>query len=379
MNVDVDVVVVGGGPAGLATSRQLQLAGVEHVVLERTRAVGALWSSLYDGLTLHSGKVSLPDLPFPRGTPLFPTRDQFAAYLRAYRDRFDLPVDVGVEVRSVERDGDRFVVTRGASALRARAVVVATGVMGNPRIPSIPGRESFRGRTLHSIEYKRADDFAGRRVLVVGAGSSGADIAAATSRVAAKVVVSVRDGVAVYPRSVFGVPTQYWIAHVGSRLPEPAWNAIVGAFDALSSLAGGGPPALPPPASKDWALTHTPIFGLHLNDAVEAGRVVVAKGPREFVPDGMRFVDGSVEDFDDVVFATGFRPDLRVLGFPVTVDDHGAPVCVDARGRESPTGVRSVDDPDVFFVGYNHIPGGLFNIRKEAPVVARLLRQRRAR
>ena len=156
------VVVVGAGPAGLATSHELARRQIDHVVLERGATPGHSWATLYDSLILHTGKhlSALPGMSFPRSTPLFPSRAQFLEYLARYAAEFRLPVQTGADVTTVVRaSGAGWMVhTRGAS-LHTRALVVATGIVSNPCAAVIPGRGSFAGRVIHSRDYRRPDEF----------------------------------------------------------------------------------------------------------------------------------------------------------------------------------------------------------------------------
>ena len=132
------VAVIGAGPAGLATSRELGRAGVPHVVVERGAAVGHTWENLYDGLVLHTGKhlSSLPGMPFPSSTPLFPTRRDFLEYLRRYAETFQLPVRTGGDVVRVTRAGTRWRVRTGSGEeYDARVVVMAPGSSRNRTSP----------------------------------------------------------------------------------------------------------------------------------------------------------------------------------------------------------------------------------------------------
>ncbi|MGH9315401.1 MAG: flavin-containing monooxygenase, partial [Vicinamibacterales bacterium] len=182
----IPVVIVGAGPAGLASSRELSRRGVEHVVIERGE-IGHTWAHLYDSLVLHTGKhlSSLPGLPFGSRTPLFPPRAAFVEYLRSYAALFRLPVRTGVLVERIERADGAWLVTTSGGPLQAGGVVMATGIVANPVVPPFPGRERFSGEVLHSVEYRRPAPFAGRRVLVVGAGNSAGEIAPELARAGA--------------------------------------------------------------------------------------------------------------------------------------------------------------------------------------------------
>src|SRR3989442_13376156 len=192
----VDVVVVGGGPAGLAPSQQLRQHGVPHRVLERGDTVGSTWANLYDSLPLHTGKhmSSLPGMPFPRSAPLFVPRREFLEYLRRYALAFDLPVETGHAVERVTRTDGAWTVRTSRGEYAAEVLIVATGIVANPRIPALPGRQWFGGRVVHSVEYRRPDSYRGRRGLVVGGGNSGAEIGSQTARARGKVATAARSG-----------------------------------------------------------------------------------------------------------------------------------------------------------------------------------------
>src|SRR5262245_62006232 len=241
-------VVIGAGPAGLATSRELGRQGIDHVVLERGDALGHTWANLYESLVLHTGKhlSSLPGLPFSRTTRLFPSRRDFLHYLEEYARQFHLPIRTGADVDPLTRvDGRWRVRTTAGAELTSTVVVIATGIVSNPFTASIPGREQFAGRVFHSVEYQRPDAHVGRRVLVVGAGNSAGEIAAELAAAGAHVSIAVRSGARVVPRDVFGVPIQYLAVGI-SRLPRPVQRSIAGAIARASELARG-PAVLSPP------------------------------------------------------------------------------------------------------------------------------------
>src|SRR5688572_22280499 len=153
MTRSYDTVVIGAGPAGLATSRELGRRGVDHVVLERGDSIGHTWANLYDSLVLHTGKhlSSLPGLRFPQTTSLFPSRLEFLDYLHRYAGAFRLPLELNANVIDVVRGARGWTVRTDVGLdVWARAVVVATGIVANPHVADIPGRERFRGEVAHS-------------------------------------------------------------------------------------------------------------------------------------------------------------------------------------------------------------------------------------
>jgi cation diffusion facilitator CzcD-associated flavoprotein CzcO len=353
-------VVIGAGPAGLATSHELQRRGIEHVVLERGE-VAESWSRLYDSLTLHTGKhmSHLPGMRFPRGTSLFVSRDRFLEYLHEYRRRFALPIESGTEVTSLERENGHWRVGANGRVLTAKAVVVASGIISNPRVPKVPGLGEFRGEVRHSITYRKPEEVRGKRVLVVGAGNSAGEIASELGREGIDTTVAVRSGANVVPLQILGIPIQY-LAWVIRSLPRPARAVIVGAMRKMTELRNG-PPVLPRPAVGP--LDAIPLIGFRLVDAIRNGSVKLRGGVERFTATGVIFADGTEEPFDVVLLATGFRAALGFLGPLVQTDEKGF-------GRRSDR-VVSTDQPNLFFVGHNYdATGGLTNIRHDAPLAA---------
>jgi len=356
---DRAVIVIGAGPAGLAVSHELALKGVDHVVIERG-AVGESWRRYYDGLVLHTGKhlSSLPDMSFRREDPMFVTRRRFVEYLQTYATKMRLPVRAGVEVRRVSREGGRWRLATMDGSWSCRVLVVATGIASSPVVPVLPGQSQFSGRIRHSIEYRQPEPFAGKRVLVVGAGNSGGEIAAELTRAVVPVTIAIRSGVVVVPRDILGVPTQY-LGRVLRALPRDIAESVAAAV--TRRRASRLPPSLP--SSSASPLDEIPLIGMHLPDAITAGRVVVRPGVVGFTPRSVVFADGSEGDFDEVIMATGFHAALDPLGGLVRRDPRGFAWRTDR--------VTSADQPDLYFVGQEYdATGGLSNIRHDAPLAA---------
>jgi cation diffusion facilitator CzcD-associated flavoprotein CzcO len=352
------VLVIGAGPAGLATSHELARNGVPHLVVERGRHVGQTWADLYDSLVLHTarGLSTLPGLAFPRETPIFPSRREFWQYLSRYAETFKLPVQTSTDIVALGRDNGGWLArTASGETLSARAVVVATGIVANPFVPEIPYQDRFGGRVFHSVHYHRPDDLADRRVLVVGAGNSAGEIAVELARAGAKVALAVRTGGAVLPRDIAGIPMHYLAVGL-SFLPKASQRAAMTLANRIQMVARG-PGVLPPPAPT--RCPKIPLIGFHLVDAIREGTIQIRGRLKEFTPDGVRFGDDASEPFDAVILATGYRAAVGMLHGSIRLDDCGFGL---RRDR-----VVSVDQPDLYFVGHNYdIRGGLFNIGRDA-------------
>ncbi len=203
--------MVGAGASGLAVAAALKRRGREPVLLERDEAVGGTWERRYDRLHLHTVRSfsGLPYHPLPRSLPRYVSKDAYARYLSDYSTHFKLDVRSGQPVERIRRDGAAWIVETGGGELRTHAVVVATGRHNVRTLPDWPGAGDFEGRLLHSEDYRSGREFADCRVLVVGLGNSGAEIAAdLVEQDASTVSVAVRSRPPISSREVAGVPVQ---------------------------------------------------------------------------------------------------------------------------------------------------------------------------
>ena len=352
------VVVIGGGPAGLATSYELKRRGIDHIVLERGEVADSFRNRVYDSLTLHTGKhmSSLPGMPFGRSAPLFIGRDLFVDYLRRYRETFALPVE-RAEVRSVSRDGEEWLIETDERSVRARHLVVATGIMSNPIMPSLAGSDEFAGTIRHSSSYRRPDECRGKRVLVIGCGNSAGEIASELGGAGVDTTVAIRSGNNIVPLQFLGIPIQY-LAYGLLKLPRFTRAPLLEGLRRLIELQRG--PAVIPRGSTS-PLEAIPMIGFRLDDAIRNGSVRLRHKVERLTPAGARFSDGTEEPFDEIIMATGFR---AAVGF--------LPVAIDERGfAQRSDRVRSREYPHLYFVGHTYdAAGALFNIRRDARLAA---------
>ena len=360
-----EVIIVGGGPGGLAVSQQLGERGIGHVVLEKGAHPGWMWSHTYDSLRLHTGRhlSALPGMPYPKGTDLFPSRADFLRYLTRYVERFSIPLQVGLEARALERAGDNWRVKTDSVWIEAQAVVVATGIMSAPVLPQLPGLAEFGGTVVHSSEYRRPSPYVQQRVLVVGIGNSGAEIATELADAGANVSVSVRSGANNVPRSIAGIPSQY-LGWAISWLPKRLQQRLARLLGAIGAAARGGTPI---PRKQGYGeCPDVPLIGLKLANSIRAGTVALLGEVTGFTDHGAQFADGTEREFDCVILATGYQAAIDWMG---DLADRDA--CGFAKRRDR---VRSIDCPGLYFVGHNYDGrGGLYNIAIDAKRIARLI------
>lgn len=368
-----DVLIVGAGPAGLAVGGALAMAGRRARLLERGPSPGTAWHHHYARLHLHTVKElsALPGLPFPDDAPRYVPRQGVADYLAAYAAHHALDVRTGQAVTRVERNGavGWRVVTEDGTAQSARAVVLATGANAVPVRPPLPGEDAFGGRIVHSHAYRDAAPFAGQRVLVVGMGNTGAEIALDLAEAGVATTISVRSPINVVRRDVLGRPTQR-TAMLLAKLP-PAWGDRLGVW--LRDLTVGDltpwglrtPPVSPLRQLRETG--RTPVIDLGTLDLVRAGRIAIRPGIASLTAGGVRFGDGREEPFDALLLATGYKPAVQPLlpGVDLPVDARGLPRDIVGRG----------DATGLYFVGFELTrPGGLLNtIADQARTVAAAL------
>jgi putative flavoprotein involved in K+ transport len=368
-----DVVVIGAGPAGLATAAALGEAGIEALVVDRGEHVGTSWRGHYDRLHLHTVRwlSHLPGLRIPAREGRWVSRDGVIRYLEQYAEHHRLNVRTGVEVTAIERAGAAWRVSSPQGDLTARQVVVATGYNHTPYVPDWPGRDGFDGELIHAGAYRNGRPYAGRDVLVVGAGNTGAEIAVdLVEHGAARVRLSFRTPPHILRRELGGLPAQVTgvllrrvPARIADELAEPVRRRSV------PDLTERG---LPDPGKGVYTRANRgeiPILDVGLIDAVRDGRVEPVPEVTGF--DGARalLVGGRSIEPDVVIAATGYKRGLEPLV--------GRLQLLDARGVPRVHGDRTAAHaPGLRFVGYTNPISGMFReIAMDARRIARAIRR----
>lgn len=348
--------VIGAGPAGLACAALLRRSG-EHVVLLERDEIGAAWETRYDRLHLHTVRwlSSLPGYSIPRAYGKWPSREHVVEYLRAYAEWNGLDVRSGIAVERVDRGGDAWVLRTPSGEIESPRVVVATGLSSVPFLPEWPG--AFAGTVVHSFAYRNPEPYRGLRVLVVGSGNSGAEIAVDLADGGAReVLLAVRTPPNVVRRDTLGIPSQLLGIATG-RLPAPAVDRIASTLRrvAIPDLAPYGLPAPRRPYSDFLRRGVIPILDVGLVDAVRKGRVRVVAAVEGFADGSVALADGGSAEVDAVIAATGFRPGLEgLVGHLGVLDERGLPVVHGA--------AELVDTPGLHFVGYRLTLGGMLRM-----------------
>lgn len=308
----VETVIIGGGQAGLAVGYYLQQQGRPFVILEANERVGDSWRKRWPSLRLYSPARldGLPGMPFPAPRNSFPTASEMADFLRAYAERFELPVLTRTGVDGVERNGDSYLVSAGERQFEAQNVVVATGVFQHERpvVPAFATELDPRIRQLHSADYRSPEQLQAGPVLVVGAAHSGGDIAYEVAGAGHETILSGPDTGQV-PFDIEGP-----LAPVVFPVLRFVWTRIMTVSTPIgrkmkAKLRGHGGPALRVKRADLEAVGVERV--LERTAGIEDGKPVLD--------------DGRVLDVANVVWCTGFRNDFGWIRLPLPLDEDGYP------------------------------------------------------
>ncbi len=316
-----DSVIIGGGQAGLSVAYFFRRYQIDYLILDDQQEAGGSWLNTWDSLQLFSPVPysSLSGWMMPQGEKQYPGKDEFIEYIKAYEKRYEFPIHRPVSVNTASREGGLFVIETNRGTYKSKTLVSATGSLANPFIPAYPNADQFKGRQLHSSEYRRPDKFEDQKVIIVGGGNSGAQILAEVSKVADTQWVTLED-----PR--------FLPDHVDGRyLFQEATNKF-----------------LNKKPKNDVKFSLGDIVMLDsVKEALKRG-VLQARRPFEsFYDKGVIWPDGEPEAFDAVIWCTGFKSNLK----------HLTPLGVIENNRIATKYTRSQKEPNLWLVGYGSWTG----------------------
>ncbi len=374
------VCVIGAGPSGIAVTRALRDAGFEVVGFERHHDVGGIWdidnpgTPMYRSAHLISSRTHSPlcDVAMPEDYPDYPSHRQLLAYLRALADQLGVrehfsfsttvaavqPTETGWDVTTVPTAGGDETTTH------VDAVVMCSGNQWVPNVPEYPG--TFDGEVRHSNTHRDLTDFTDRRVLIVGAGNSGCDIACDAAQTAESAWISMRRGYRFVPKHIFGMPSDVF-AHRGPSLPGKLEQK---ALTKLLDVLNGDLTRLGLQKPDHDVLASHPILNTRILDHLAHGDLTAKPDVERLDGDGVVFVDGTRVEVDLIIWATGYRVSFPYLADGVVTPRRNDPdlfLNVSHRGRD-----------DIFALGILEVDASAWPIiTQQAELVARSLTVRR--
>jgi thioredoxin reductase len=302
--------IIGAGPSGLAAARNLQKNNIPFIGFEKYSNVGGLWdidnphSTVYESAHLISSKTmtEFHEFPMKENTPDYPSHRHLRDYFRDFADHFDLKkhyiFNATVEKITHDKDGLWTVYYNGTSQ-KVRGVIIATGTLHYPNFPEYPGK--FSGEIIHSSQYKSADIFLNKRVLIVGAGNSGCDIAVDAVYKAKKIDMSLRRGYHFVPKYLFGKP-----ADTVGKMKIPGLFKKPVQKNILKMVMGDATRLGFPKPDHDLFESHPIVNSLVLYHAGH-GDISIKKDIEKFEDKKVFFKDGSHEEYDLIVYSTGYK------------------------------------------------------------------------
>jgi amino acid transporter len=307
--------IIGAGPSGLIMARAFIKEGIPFDCFERYRDVGGLWdpdnpgTPIYESAHFISSKWTsyFYGFPMPDHYPDYPSYRQILDYIRSFARAFGLYEHITFNtsvVSAVPVDGKwRVTLSNGEARLYA-GVVACPGVTWHASMPNIPGAETFEGEIRHSVSYMKPEEFKGKRVLVVGAGNSGVDIACDAAKFGDKAFFSVRRGYRFVPKHLFGIPTDVLMS--GKVLP-PKGVAISTDVGKMLDTLNGDLTRLGLPKPDHDALSSHPIMNTQILHYLGHGDLIAKPDIKELRGNVVVFADGSEEHIDLVMLATGYE------------------------------------------------------------------------
>ena len=303
--------VIGAGPAGLLAARSLKQAGIAYDQFEKDSDVGGIWdiekdwTPMYETAHFISSKTvsHLPGYPMPESYPDYPNHAQIFAYIKNFARDFGLYGNITFDcaVEWLDKDGETWLVTlENGETRRYAGLFICNGNTWDPNIPEYPGE--FAGETIHSLKYNSPEEFRGKRVLIVGAGNSGCDIACDAAASAKEAYISMRRGYHFIPKHIFGQPSDLFAQ--GVKIPARLETFV---FEKLLKLLIGDLTNYGLPKPDHRVLESHPIMNTQILHFLSHGDLEYRPDIERFEGNAVHFVDGRSVEVDLIVYATGYK------------------------------------------------------------------------
>lgn len=369
------VLIIEAGPAGLAVAGRLRKRNIPFEVVEQTDKIASTWHGHYDRLCLHTVKQlsHLPHLAFPEDYPLYVPRLDLIRYFEQYAEHFDIRPNFKEAIIKLEKKETVWIAkTSKNRSFEAEHIVIATGVNRVPFAPTWEGQAQFKGIIIHSRQYKNPTPYLNKKVLIVGMGNTGAELALDLAEYGVAVSVSVRSPVSIVPRDVNGRPVQLTAKQL-AKLPFGLgdWVGTQVRKLVIGDLSKYGlPTSTVPPALQLRATGKTPVIDLGTVRYIKSGDIQILPDIQSFYENGIITKDGKQHEFDVILLATGYR--AKVEDFldrtDELLDQYGVPKHAVAVGWHK----------GLYFVGFdNYKLGGILGtIYNDSETVAKAIQDR---
>ena len=371
----VENLIVGAGPAGLAVAARMRRKQIPFKIIEQHNTVAHTWKNHYDRLHLHTVKQlsALPHLPFPDDYPIYVPREKVVNYLENYATHFNIQPIYNTSLKKLEQHKEYWLAhTNEPTPYQAKSVILTTGINRIPNVPSWEGQHLFKGNISHSRTYKNPGPYKNTKVLVVGMGNTGAEVALDLAEHQVDTTIAIRSAVSILPRDIFGNPVQLTAKKLakipfglGDWLGSQIRKIVIGDLSKF-----GVPLSKVHPAVQLRETGKTPVVDIGTAKAIKAGNIKVKGDIRALYNEGAIFKDGSQQAFDHIILATGYKANLQEFAPNIApfLDQYHLP--------KSPIGAAPLQN--LYFVGFdNYKLGGILGtINTDSEHVVRCIHEK---
>lgn len=316
--MEVDNLIIGAGPSGLAVAGRFSKANIPYTIIEQSSNIADRWHRHYDRLHLHTVKSlsQLPHKDFPSEYPTYVSRKDLVSYYESYAEEMSIQPQFNTAAQEIHKDDDSFTTRlNNGTNIKSKNVILASGINRIPNIPSFENREAYQGKVIHSIDYKNPSPYIGQSVLVIGMGNTGAEIALDLAEQGARPSICVRGEISLVPRDINGRPVQT-TSKILQKFPFGLGDWI-GAQ--VQKVVFGDLSKYGLRISKEYPVQvlmktgKTPVIDIGTVAKIKSGEIKVRPGIDRFTAEGVLFEDGKSEQYDAIILATGYKAKVKEL------------------------------------------------------------------